>query len=776
MREYRDQAFRNKGGGMADALSRRQVRGLSHRVVAALQLASLFVALGSWTLACGMEEENVATTMSGSQRTLELTCENPEVVPVFANVPKLFRPDHVTYSEPVTIASEVSSDVQACLVVSTRVDGHGKACSVGVDCTQTPDAPECVIDEQRCQANERVTFFLVKDGVNVELGTTEDCNGADENCRDCGPYEFCATVESGSYELVAQHVDPIREPGETPESVSVLPATYNLCPACGEEVCNRVDDDCDGEIDEPIPCEGECGPGEAICQPDGSRLCQAPAAKRLLSSLYLRNWQANPEQTQWSTTYVANPSDKEAKVDIKVYRPDGSTLGEYSVQLPAKGWYNSYLTQQWNSIPLTDPANQRSAGWFEVSSCEDIIGSHRLVWRDGHSEDAPIVEIEDESLQAGTTELVSSLYLRNWPADTSGQTQWSTVYIANPNATAVDAAISVYALTGALLGSYTVNIPAFGWYNSYLTSVWNNIPLSDPANQRSAGWFKVSATAPIVASHRLHRRSGTTEQARLVMADDEPLTPTSEHLVSSIYLRNWPSTSQGITRWSTLHLANPNDTAVNVTISAYSADSQQLLASYDVTVPAFGWYNSYRTPQWEAIPPSDTTRQRSIGWFDVHATAPIVASHRLTYRAGNTSTSELKQAQDETMVVPGMRKRASLYLRSWPTPGVGFQWSNILIANPGSSAVTAQISVYGIEGTPIGSLAINIPAHGFYNSYLRPEWTSLPWNFPDQGASAGWLQILADGPIATGHRLSIRPSNTDETSDVLLDEDEVLVP
>jgi hypothetical protein len=54
---------------------------------------------------------------------------------------------------------------------------------------------------------------------------------------------------------------------------------YGPCNPCEEEVCDNIDNDCDGDVDEGVyPCESECGPGTALCIGGEILMCDAPTA------------------------------------------------------------------------------------------------------------------------------------------------------------------------------------------------------------------------------------------------------------------------------------------------------------------------------------------------------------------------------------------------------------------------------------------------------------------------------------------------------------------
>ena len=197
--------------------------------------------------------------------------------PVFSEGALLYRNAVLRMSSPTAIS--VPDDGEVCLTIATHTNGRGLACDAGIDCAVDPMNRACAIGADQLQGNERARFYLVDaDDRRIDLGESDDCNGLDERCADCGPYTWCANAPAGTYDLVAEHVDLVMEEGETPESVRILPGSVQVCPVCVpmEEVCDGVDNDCDGVVDEITePCGTECGSGTKTCIDGDWGACEA---------------------------------------------------------------------------------------------------------------------------------------------------------------------------------------------------------------------------------------------------------------------------------------------------------------------------------------------------------------------------------------------------------------------------------------------------------------------------------------------------------------------
>jgi hypothetical protein len=151
--------------------------------------------------------------------------------------------------------------------VPERCDGRDNDCDGAVDEGDPESGVPCGDDTGECRPGVArcVGGMLVCEGA---VGPTmEVCNGRDDDCDGAVDDEIPVGAACGS------------DVGECSPGVFVCDSATGMLVCSGEigprpEVCNLLDDDCDGRVDEMLEDGGPCGTDVGVCM-TGSRRCVA---------------------------------------------------------------------------------------------------------------------------------------------------------------------------------------------------------------------------------------------------------------------------------------------------------------------------------------------------------------------------------------------------------------------------------------------------------------------------------------------------------------------
>ncbi|WP_437498480.1 ADYC domain-containing protein [Sorangium sp. So ce1099] len=355
----------------------------------------------------------------------------------------------------------------------------------------------------------------------------------------------------------------------------------------------------------------------------------------------------------------------------------------------------------------------------------------------------------------------SSAFVKNWPASGSGGlTQWSDVIVVNPNPTAATVKLSVIPTGGGapLPGALTVTIAGFGTYRSYGDARWRAIdgkPTDE--NRPSSGWIALASNKPVVATHRTVLRTEGTWNAPARLIEDEPfLTSPQRRLFSSFYLKNWPEAG-GKTQWSNVVVNNPAKSPVSIQVRIHGVDGS--LHAFNRTLAARGVWNSYGDSDWLAVPNNNLARTAALGWVEIRATEPVVATNRVVHRSGSTYNAPVALLDDLAFSgasAAAKRLAVSEFRRNIPATGTKTEWSSLVVNNPHPEAVTITVTVHRNDGSgDLGSFTKVIPGSGAWNAYGDPDWTSIPAT-ASGGRSTGWVEISASRPVFGTNRMVLR--------------------
>ena len=166
-----------------------------------------------------------------------------------------------------TCVADAASDApktDACVAAGETCNGMDDDCD-GLTDESFPEAGACGPSLGECQSGTRSCVFGLLT-CDVAFGPADEtCNGQDDDCDGLTDEE---SVDEGAACGPPQ--------GSCPAPTDLCMAGALVCPAApvpSPEACNGLDDDCDGAVDETLATVGDpCGSATGVCLP-GRRVC-----------------------------------------------------------------------------------------------------------------------------------------------------------------------------------------------------------------------------------------------------------------------------------------------------------------------------------------------------------------------------------------------------------------------------------------------------------------------------------------------------------------------
>ena len=325
----------------------------------------------------------------------------------------------------------------------------------------------------------------------------------------------------------------------------------------------------------------------------------------------------------------------------------------------------------------TAPGDQQYPNMRHFNNCA-IVG-----WSDSRNSASSGDDIYAQRVASGER------YLAHF--DSTAGAWWTGVGLANPNGSLANVALTAYDPSGAAIGNSNIPLVANG-QTSFM--------VGDQLGVSGKGWIKIVPDKQLTGIEIF----GDIASGSLAGLN------ASRKASSKFSFSHFDTTGNW---WTGIGLANPQSTAVNVTLTAYSPSGAPI-GNSTISLPANG-QTSFMV--------KDQLGVSGKGWISVESSQPIVGLELF----GDNNTGQF------TGVPPSTYLFTTLTIPHFDTTAAW--WTGIALANPNGTPANVTVTAYNQSGAPIGTSTISLAANGQTSFDVKTQLGV---------SSTGWISVISD--------------------------------